>query len=201
VELAQPREQAEQAQREHAFGLKPLFRGDVQTIVGSVMLAVGFSATMQVTERIDAALTGGIGAPFGVAMAFIWWSLSVIFFGMTGGLIAANFNPIIAVLTATHPLAWSFFFINTAIVIPLTFIYRWRIQQGKRLTLGYFIFNVVLSWIIGSSTWWGGLYPIALKLSLDAILFWMAIQTAAAIPAGIISWYVYRAVYRSRALG
>lgn len=196
-----PRERAEQAQREHVFGLKPLFRGDVQTIVGSVMMAVGFSATMQITERIDAALTGGIATPFGVAGAFIWWSLAVIFFGMTGALIAANFNPIIAVLTATHPLAWSFFFINTAICVPMVFLYRWRIQQGRPLGIGYFVFTTTLSWVIGSAIWWAGLYPIVMKLSPGAILFWMVIMTAAAPISGIISWYVYRAVYRARALG
>ena len=32
-----------------------------------------------------------------------WWQM--FFFGMTGGLIVASFNPIIAILTATGPLA------------------------------------------------------------------------------------------------
>lgn len=192
---------AERVRREQSYGLKPLFRGDAQTIVGSVLLAVGFSATMQITERIDAAVTGGIGAPFGVGGAFLWWSLSAIFFGMTGALIAANFNPIIAVLTATHPIAWSFFFINMAILIPAVFLFRWRIQQGKPLTLGWFIFVWVVSWLIGSSTWWAGLYPIVLKLSLNSIIFWIALQTAVAVPSGAASYFVYRAVYRSRVLG
>lgn len=192
---------AERVRREKAYGLKPLFRGDVQTIVGSVLLAVGFSATMQITERIDAAITGGIGAPFGVGGAFLWWSLSAIFFGMTGALIAANFNPIIAVLTATHPIAWSFFFINMAIIIPAVFLFRWRIQQGRPLTMGWFIITWLIGWIVGSSTWWAGLYPIVLKLSLNSILFWMAIQTAVVFPSAIAAWFVYLAVYRSRVLG
>src|SRR5215472_16991897 len=90
----------------------PFFRGDTRTLVGSLLLAVAFSANMQITERIDQIWTGGLGVPLGHTFAEVWWPTAAIYFGGTGALIVANFNPIIAVLSATHPLAWSFFFLN-----------------------------------------------------------------------------------------
>src|SRR5215510_15635349 len=102
----------------------PFFRGDTRTLVGALLLAVAFSANMQITERIDQIWTGGLGVPLGHTFAQLWWPTAVIYFGLTGALIISNFNPIIAVLTATHPLAWSFFFFNMAWAIPNTFVFR-----------------------------------------------------------------------------
>jgi len=86
----------------------PILRGDTRTLVGSLLLAVAFSANMQITERLDQIWTGGLGVPLGHTFAQLWWPTAAIYFGLTGALIVANFNPIIAVLSATHPLAWSF---------------------------------------------------------------------------------------------
>src|SRR5919202_531196 len=74
-----------------------LWRTDTRSIVGSVLLAVAFSANMQVTERLDTATVGGIipwtAIPFGI----MWFTTACFFFGMTGGLIVASFNQIIAI--------------------------------------------------------------------------------------------------------
>ncbi|MFN8569348.1 MAG: hypothetical protein U0Z44_17920 [Kouleothrix sp.] len=112
------------AQRVRPFRLGPLWPTDTKSIVGSVLLAVCFSINMQITERLDT-LTGALIAPFtgalianwlGFMFINLWFPVAVIYFGMTGALIVANFNPILAVLTATHALAWSFFFLNMALV-------------------------------------------------------------------------------------
>ena len=79
-----------------------LWRTDTRSIVGSVLLAVAFSANMQITERLDTATVGGIipwtAIPFGI----MWFTTACFFFGMTGGLIVASFNPIIAILDLEH---------------------------------------------------------------------------------------------------
>ena len=60
---------------------------------------------MQITERIDTAMTGGILNILGFIFQNVWFWPASMYFGLTGGLIAANFNPFIAILTATGPLA------------------------------------------------------------------------------------------------
>lgn len=129
------------------FRLGPLWPTDTKSIVGSVLLAVCFSINMQITERLDT-LTGNLIAPLtgapaanwlGYMFLNFWFPVAVIYFGMTGALIIANFNPIIAVLTATHALAWSFFFFNMAWAIPNCLVFRYYLKQGKELTLGRFI--------------------------------------------------------------
>src|SRR5215813_11643696 len=65
----------------------PFFRGDTRTLVGSLLLAVAFSANMQITERIDQIWTGGLGVPLGHTFAEVWWPTAAIYFGGTGGLI------------------------------------------------------------------------------------------------------------------
>ena len=98
---------------------QPMLRLDTRTIVGALLLGVAFSATMQITERLDQLWTGGLAVPLGFTFGQLWWPVTVIFFGLTGALVASNFNPILAVLSATHPLAWSFFFLNMSETIPL----------------------------------------------------------------------------------
>src|SRR3989442_4132572 len=75
-----------------------LWRTDTRSIVGSVLLAVAFSANMQITERLDTATVGGImpwtALPFGI-MSF---TTAYVFFGITGSLITARFKPISPVL-------------------------------------------------------------------------------------------------------
>jgi len=114
----------------------PFFRGDTRTLVGSLLLAVAFSANMQITERLDQIWTGGLGVPLGHTFAEVWWPTAAIYFGGTGALIVANFNPIIALLSATHPLAWSFFFLNMAVLFTEAFLFRaWFRRHGEIIVL------------------------------------------------------------------
>src|SRR5918999_3266809 len=83
---------------EQRLATLPILRGDTQTLVGALLLAVAFSVNMQITERIDQIWTAGLGVPLGHTFAQLWWPTAVIFFGLTGALIVANFNPLIAVL-------------------------------------------------------------------------------------------------------
>lgn len=185
--------------------LGPLLPLDTKAIVGSVLLAVCFSINMQITERLDN-LTGVAIAPFtGVPLANwlgytflnLWFPTSVIYFGLTGALIASNFNPIIAVLTATHPLAWSFFFFNMAWAVPNTFVFRYLIQSGRELTMGRFVGACAVGQFF-AATMFGILMlivaPGALGWVYFAIPLWNWIMV---IPGGIMGFYFFNAVRSS----
>lgn len=196
------------AARQQAIRLGPLFPTDTKSIVGSVLLAVAFSINMQITERLDN-LTGVAIAPItGVPVANwlgymflnLWYPTAVIYFGLTGGLIISNFNPIIAVLTATHPLAWSFFFFNMSWAIPNTFVFRYLIQSGRELTMRRFVaacgvgqffaaaMFIVLMLIV---------FPGGKAWAYLAIPFWNWIMF---IPGGILGFYFFNAVRNSGVL-
>jgi hypothetical protein len=116
---------------------------DTRSIVGAVLLAVCFSATMQITERIDTAVTGGILNILGFIFQNVWFWPASMYFGLTGGLIAANFNPFIAILTATGPLAPAWFAVNSAHVIPQAFLSQRAFEQRRGtkdgISLKYFM--------------------------------------------------------------
>lgn len=186
----------------------PLWRTDTKAIVGSVLLAVCFSINMQITERLDT-LTGNLIAPItGVPTAnwlgymgvVVWFSVTVIYFGLLGGLIIANFNPIIAVLTATHALAWSFFFINMAFAIPAAILFKYWLRNGYRLTFGRFaltcaislapsavVFGILMLIVFPGGAWWAYL----------AIPFWNWIMF---LPGAALGYVFYQAVKRSGVL-
>jgi hypothetical protein len=176
----------------------PFFRGDTRTLVGSLLLAVAFSANMQITERIDQIWTGGLGVPLGHTFAEIWWPTAAIYFGGTGALIVANFNPIIAVLSATHPLAWSFFFLNMTALFVEAFLFRAWFQRNPEIGFIRFCVYVAIADLATSIVQLIGLNIIVLKLSfnLNVILFFWQWLMASLI-GGPMGYAFYRAVSRS----
>ena len=185
---------------EERLAHEPALRLDTRTIVGALLLAVAFSATMQVTERIDQVWTGGLGVPLGHTFAQAWWPVTVIYFGLTGALLTANFNPILAVLSATHPLAWSFFFLNMAETIPLFFMLRWYLR--RRGPLGFVPFVVIVS--IGdffvNIVQAISLSGLVLQLEIGQIIGLFVWQWGMATVIGApIGYYLYRAFSRAGA--
>jgi hypothetical protein len=180
----------------------PFFRGDTRTLVGSLLLAVAFSANMQITERIDQIWTGGLGVPLGHTFAEVWWPTAAIYFGGTGALIVANFNPIIAVLSATHPLAWSFFFLNMTVLFIEAFLFRAWFQRHPDISLLRFCAYVSIADFATTVVQTVGLNIIVLKLStnLNVILFlWQWLM--ATFIGGPMGYAFYRAVRRSGVFG
>src|SRR5436190_12226364 len=147
-----------------------ILRGDTRTLVGSLLLAVAFSANMQITERLDQIWTGGLGVPLGHTFAQLWWPTAAIYFGLTGALIVANFNPIIAVLSATHPLAWSFFFLNMAELIPLAFLFRGHFSRNSDISLPRFLVYVAIGDFFANFAQAIGLDILVLKLDFAQII-------------------------------
>lgn len=177
---------------------QPMLRLDTRTVVGALLFAVAFSANMQITERLDQVWTGGLAVPLGHTFAQLWWPSSVAFFGLTGALIVANFNPIIAVLSATHPLAWSFFFLNMAETIPLAFMFRWHMKTRGALTFVPFLVYVAIGDFIANTVQAIGIYQTILGLPFNTyvgLFLWQWLM--AVIIGGPMGYYLYKALIRA----
>lgn len=186
---------------EERLANEPALRLDTRTVVGALLLAVAFSATMQITERVDQIWTGGIAVPLGHTFAQAWWPVTVIFFGLTGALLTANFNPILAVLSATHPLAWSFFFLNMAETVPLYFMFRWYLKTRGPLTFVPFLVICAIGDFSANFVQAIALSYAVLKLPLmgvPSIVFLFIWQWGLAVIVGVpIGWYVYKSFSRA----
>lgn len=124
---------------ESMFGELPnweyrLWPNSTQVIMASLFLALGFIVAMQVAERLDTIMFGGIAPIWGTMFFTPWLIAGGLFFGLSGALIVANINPIVANLTATSPLAPLFFVANTlyAVVIAMFAWYFKEPGQGIR---------------------------------------------------------------------
>ena len=177
---------------------QPLLRGDTRTIVGALLLGVAFSANMQITERLDQIWTGGLAVPLGYTFANLWWPTTVIFFGLTGALLASNFNPLIAVLSATHPLAWSFFFLNMANTVPLVFLFRWHLRSRGEITFVPFMLYVAIAVAAANLVQAIGIYVMVMGLGFGQILTFILWQYVMGVGiGGPMGYYLYRSVSRS----
>lgn len=92
------------------------FVGDVSTraIVTGVLLGVLMAALEQIAERVDTILFAGAFPVFGIIVANTMGLIGVLTFGWVGGILAEEINPIVAVATATGPLAPLWFVTNFA---------------------------------------------------------------------------------------
>lgn len=184
------------AEQRLAFG--PILRTDTKTLVGALMLAVAFSVNMQITERIDQIWTGGLAVPLGHTFAQLWWPTAVVFFGLTGALVVANFNPLIAVMSATHPLAWSFFFLNMAEMVPLAFIFRAHFKRHSDISFARFWVYIAIGDLLAILVQAVGLYRVVLGLEFAQIVGYSLWQWGMAITVGAAMGYsFYKAVRRA----
>lgn len=170
-----------------------LWPSSTTVIMASLFLALGFTVNMQITERIDTAMWGGISPLWGLFFFSLWNMPGAIFFGLPGALIVANINPVVANLTATNPLAPTFFATNTLYAVPVA-LWAWYFKRpGEGLTftqisiahflsiplavvplafIWLFVLNftieVIALWFVASAVFgWAGIfvsYPFAKKL-------------------------------------
>lgn len=120
---------------EWEFKLAP---SSTTTIMAALFLALGFTVNMQITERIDAVLFGGVSPLLGIFFFAMWNAAGGMFYGVPGALIVANINPIVANLTATNPLAPTFFATNTLYALPLAIFAYYFKRPGKGMTFQKF---------------------------------------------------------------
>ena len=168
-------------------------------LVGTYTQLVSTSAGGEVQQSTFASSAGGgLAVPLGHTFAQLWWPTAAIFFGLTGALVVANFNPIIAVLSATHPLAWSFFFLNMAELVPLAFLFRGHFLRHSDISLPTFILYIAIGDFFANLAQAVGLNMLVLKLDITQILILFVWQWVMAIViGGPMGYYFYKAVRRS----
>ena len=173
-----------------------LWRRDTRAIVGSVLLAVAFAANMQIAERIDTATVGGIIPWSGTMFARIWFTAAGVFYGMTGALIVASFNPIIAILTSTGPLAPFHILTNWTFSIPFTLLVRQLIRRNRGLHMVPFVALVVSCALVAGLTLfllWIYVFKFTMPQSITLYLWYVFMS----LPGSILAFHFIRGVSRS----
>lgn len=104
---------------------------DTRTIITCVFLGLTMAVILQITERIDLALTGGSIPIVSAIVVCAIWVPSAAFYGLTGALITAWINPIISNLTASQPMAPFLFLTNAAHTVPVALLV-WAMKPRDR---------------------------------------------------------------------
>jgi hypothetical protein len=173
-----------------------LWRKDTRAIVGSILLAVAFAANMQLAERVDTATVGGIIPWTGTMFARIWFTSAGIFYGLTGALIVASFNPVIAILTSTGPLAPFHIVTNWTFSIPFTLIAHQIIKRNRGIHIVSFVLLVVSCALVSGMMLFGlWIYFFKFSPTLAATLYaWYVFMS---LPGSILAFHFIRGVSRS----
>ena len=107
-------------------------RTDTKGIVSSLIISLVMIGILQFGERLDTIFTGGLFPVSGRAISITLIGFGTMMYGVVGGLIVSEINPIIATATGTSPIA-PFFFLTNACQVLSAYI------TGK-------IFNDVITW-------------------------------------------------------
>ena len=169
-----------------------------KAIVSSVLIAVAFTVAAQVAERVDTALTGGSVLIFGNINLFIWISIGCLLFGMTGALIVANINPIVANLTATGPLAPIWFIENTINGILIVAVLRLFNVGEEEISFEKYVLASLAGYpglipeLVAILLMWGGTFEFFVMACI-IIFFCVGI-------GGAIGFFIARSIVKSEVL-
>ncbi|MFA3877752.1 hypothetical protein ABS735_29450 [Streptomyces sp. MMCC 100] len=108
---------------------------DTRTIITCVFLGLTMAVILQITERLDLALTGGSVPIVSAIVVCAIWVPAAAFYGLTGALITAWINPIISNLTASQPMAPFLFLTNAAHTVPVALLVWAMKSRDKGLKL------------------------------------------------------------------
>ncbi|AEN08047.1 MULTISPECIES: hypothetical protein [unclassified Streptomyces] len=108
---------------------------DTRTIITCVFLGLTMAVILQITERLDLALTGGSVPIVSAIVVCAIWVPAAAFYGLTGALITAWINPVISNLTASQPMAPFLFLTNAAHTIPVALLVWAMKSRDKGLKL------------------------------------------------------------------
>lgn len=118
---------------------------DTRTVITCVFLGLTMAVILQITERLDLALTGGSIPIVSAVVVCAIWVPSAAFYGLTGALITAWINPIISNLTASQPMAPFLFLTNAAHTVPVALLV-WLVKSRDK---GLKLWQIVLIGQIG----------------------------------------------------
>lgn len=168
-----------------------LFPHDTRTIITCVFLGLTMAVILQITERIDLALTGGSIPIISAIVVCAIWVPAAAFYGMTGALITAWINPVISNLTASQPMAPFLFLTNAAHTVPIALLVWLMKSKAKGLSL----WQVVL---IGQI---GGLgdalmFGLGNKLILHLPLDFIAVQVLVVQPCFFVGSFITYVIMR-----
>jgi hypothetical protein len=167
------------------------FWGNTTTtgIVSGVLMAILMVVSLQIAERVDTMLTGGVFIPFGIVVEKVFDILAVVTYGFAASLIVANLNPIIAVATATGPMAPLWFFTNTGTVLAARIVHYYMVKKDIRDQSYLDTFWICLGGMIVDATI---MFPVQLlyfqmPLKTIAIMKVAELATGTILPAFIIN--------------
>lgn len=158
-------------------------------IMAALFLALGFTVHMQITERIDTVITGGLIPILGIFFFSMWQMPAGTFYGVTGGLIVANINPIVANLTATNPLAPVFFVPNTIYAVGMALWMSRYKQPGQGVSFRTVAIAhvIIIPWTVLPITL---IHIFVLQLPTNAVIFWFVVGLIAGY-AGLFVAYPF----------
>ncbi len=138
-------------------------RTDTKGIVSSLMVSLVMIGILQFGERLDTLLTGGLFPVSGRVISITMIGLGTMMYGVVGGLIVSEINPLIATATGTSPIA-PFFFLTNASQVLSAYI------TGK-------IFDNVITW---KATITNGVlatcFLVALYIPMHVLYFHMPVE-------------------------
>jgi hypothetical protein len=172
-----------------------LFPTDTRSIISAVFLALGFTVTMQIAERIDAAY-GGLAPLVAIVIGTFWFASGSMFYGIVGALIVSWVNPVVANLTATGPLAPLWFTVNPMYNVPLALFVRYFKPPARGLKFWEFQAMNLVCGLLAMVTPFIA-YLMFLNLTLRVALFWVAAAMVAFFISGFVSFPILRKMLES----
>jgi hypothetical protein len=172
---------------------------DTRSIISAVFIALGFTVTMQIAERIDSAY-GGLAPLVAIVIGTFWFAAGSMFYGIVGALIVSWVNPVVANLTATGPLAPLWFTVNPMYNVPLALFVHYFKPPDRGLRFWEFqIMNLICGLFAMVTPFLA--YLLVLKLTLPVALFWVGAAMVAFFVAGFVTFPILRKMLESGLVG
>ncbi len=173
-----------------------LWRWDLKSIVGGVLLGVLMTVLGQIVERLDTALTGGAFVVLGAVNFYTIASLSTLLFRLPGGVITGLTNAFIAIATGTSPMAPWFVPTNTLFAIVYALV-AWRLPMNR--WQHHLMATGIGVWVSMLIILWGLLVTIKLPINI-ALASYVVTSVAGTVGGAILTMLIANAVDKSRVL-
>jgi hypothetical protein len=180
--------------------MKFLGLGSRELMVASIFGVVA-GVIASVTERVDAAVTGGNATPLGFVNTYTWLLVSAALFGPVGAVVTTEVQAFLGLVTAANPLSWVWPFVNFMFAVVVGFVsvglsrFNARVAIKTKLVLlsiSCAILDIPLTYLV-----------VVTILGLPFIFYLMALPVYIVlqlVPSTIISYVILKAIYRSRIL-